>query len=102
MRLCTFSTDAFSRHVGLALPDQRLLSPAAGAPAWAMQIPAAFYETPVYYKGVRGLHSGKARLQLHRHCRPESHSGLQAICRDRERRDPRRPSQAWIRQGGTC
>ena len=134
MRLCTFSTDAFSRHVGLALPDQRLLdvsaalsgdprfatlldviqheddtlpmlrtllastqmpqgclhdlkdvrielpyqppqircfsvyeqhlknafrqvaanvSPAAGAPAWAMQIPAAFYETPVYYKGVR-------------------------------------------------
>lgn len=134
MRLCTFSTDAFSRHVGLAFPDQRLLdvsaalpgdprfatlldviqheddtlpmlrallasmqmpqgclhdlkdvrielpyqppqircfsvyeqhlknafrqvaanvSPAAGAPAWAMQIPAAFYETPVYYKGVR-------------------------------------------------
>jgi 2-keto-4-pentenoate hydratase/2-oxohepta-3-ene-1,7-dioic acid hydratase in catechol pathway len=134
MRLCTFSTDAFSRHVGLALPYQRLLdvsaalsgdprfatlldviqheddtlpmlrtllgstqmpqgclhdlkavrielpyqppqircfsvyeqhlknafrqvaanvSPAAGAPAWAMQIPAAFYETPVYYKGVR-------------------------------------------------
>lgn len=134
MRLCTFSTDAFSRHVGLSLPDQRLLdvsaalsgdprfatllsviqheddtlpmlrallastqmptgclhelkavqielpyqppqircfsvyeqhlknafrqvaanvSPAAGAPAWAMQIPAAFYETPVYYKGVR-------------------------------------------------
>ena len=134
MRLCTFSTDASSRHVGLALPDQRLLdvsaafpgdprfstlldviqheddtlpmlrallastqmptgclhdlkdvrielpyqppqircfsvyeqhlknafrqvaanvSPSTGAPAWAMQIPAAFYETPVYYKGVR-------------------------------------------------
>ncbi|RIX85036.1 fumarylacetoacetate hydrolase family protein [Acidovorax cavernicola] len=134
MRLCTFSTDAFPQHVGLALPGQRLLdvsaawpgdprfasllgviqhedetlpmlrgllasaqtppgclhdlkdvriglpyqppqircfsvyeqhlknafrqvaanvAPVAGAAAGAMQIPPAFYETPVYYKGVR-------------------------------------------------